>query len=138
MFLSFIKLKHSFLYITELHKIKVSFLSQKPFQVSMQNEFQFYLIKPGITNCIFNPVKLFLSKSNSVFQTPMLFSYIFLNIPNHFYSELFNFVQVLFQSSPKPKMKPKWQAAVFKGLRAPRDLFFTFKIVIFAQTKQLN
>ena len=33
-------------------------LSQlKPFQVSMQNEFQFYLFKSGITNCIFNPVK---------------------------------------------------------------------------------
>ena len=49
-------------YITELHKIQVK--SQLSFSKSpKQNEHQFYQIKSGITECLKNQVKLFLSKS---------------------------------------------------------------------------
>ena len=72
---------HLVFYITELHKIQVR--SQLNFSKSpKQNEHQFYKIKSGITECLKNQVKLFLSKSQLCISDAQASNHLFNVAPN--------------------------------------------------------
>ena len=114
MFLSLVKFKHPFNDITELHKIKVSFLSVKTFPYFNEEWI------PVLINKIWHykmhqesQSSYSWAKSNSVFQMPKL--------------TICSKIQVkLFKSCPGSHWSLGDLQLYLKVWECPRDLFFTF------------
>ena len=122
MFHSFIKLKHPFQYITELHKTKVSFLSQNLSKVQCRMNSSFINLNLALQAAFST------QSSNSWANLTLYFrcQCFWLNISKHLCSELFKFCSSAVPVLSWSQVKPKWLVAVFKGLGVSQGLVFNF------------
>ena len=140
MFLSFTKLKHPFSYITELHKIKVSFLSYS-FNVEWIPVLVIYIwhhklhLQPSQVIPEYNLTLYFKCQSLEQFQ---LYFYIYLNNSLTIYVQDCSRFQIkLFKSCSSPSMPRVTCGSLYSFRRSPGTCFSLLNKTT-AQISQLN